>query len=728
MAMQPTYPEPTMPLSKCVAGPGSCDSVADTPPAVGSRTSHRHHVACASSSGASSPFLFLLRARLVADLRLREWPTQAPERRQTRAAVGTVALPARARKRDVRCVCEASFVRPGAHAAAPFRRRTFILRGNTCRFLLVLWPLGRLTAASTLHIVAANLQSTPRTLASRAIRVAGLAIGLGLGAITAYQRRQAQMASSSHHGGQLDATADREVVYCHACFHDWYRDEHGLTCPECDSDITEIVDPDSDPREDDQLSPTPSSPRIGESRYEDYSDPEEADIEEHVGPHGFIHRRSVRNGPGPPHDPGVEPVLNRFYEMLEHFGQPQWITNGGQPTGRGGDVPPPWPRIHRTTFTSGTLGGGTASVTIFSGPSLDRQSVGHGHPRDAPGDPFQAIFSDVLRDIGPPQGDHQPPGPPPNFARGLQEILSLFSPANAMAGDAVYSQEALDRIITQLMEANPQSNAAPPASDAALQTLDRRAVDQEMLKGESKTECTICIDEMKIGDKAVFLACKHWFHEDCVVLWLREHNTCPICRTPVEKRGGNGRSSNDPSGDVAWETAGSRPGPGLRDSSSLGPISEVPGSPGALGGSFSGGFGGTSGGHAGVSTNASTGSAVRPIPGAEVNQVNDALRTISAIQQERDLQRGRRTPSQYSYDTSRLQRRTSISPTNPRETASAEYGARMRQRSPSESSRRGQVDGGSGRQTGQGPISWLRDRFSGGGGSNQGSSRDERRR
>ncbi|KND90462.1 putative RING finger protein P32A8.03c [Tolypocladium ophioglossoides CBS 100239] len=536
------------------------------------------------------------------------------------------------------------------------------------------------------------------------------------------------MASSSHDGGLLDATADREVVYCHACSNEWYRDEHGLTCPECDSDITEIVDPDSDPR-DDQLSLPPSSPGIGASRHEDYSDPEEADIEEHIGPHGFIHRRSVRNGPGRPHDPGVEPVLNRFYEMLEHFGQPQSMANGGQPMGRGGDVPSPWPHVHRTTFTSGTLGGGTTSVTIFSGPAPSRQAMGHGHPRNgAPGDPFQAIFSDVLRDIGPPQGDHQPPGPPPNFARGLQEILSLFSPANAVAGDAVYSQEALDRIITQLMEANPQSNAAPPASDAALQALDRRTVDQEMLKGESKTECTICIDEMKIGDKAVFLTCKHWFHEECVVLWLKEHNTCPICRTPVEKRGGNGSSSNDVGGDGTSHTAGSRPGPGLRNPSSSGPSSEVPGSPGAFRGSFSGSFGGAFGRHTGVSTDASTGSAVRPIPGARADHLNDALRTISAIQLERDLQRGRGAPSQYSYDTSRLQRRTSISPTSPRETASADYGARMRQRSPSENSRREQADGGSSRQTGQGAINWLRDRFSGGGGSNQGSSRDERRR
>ena len=49
------------------------------------------------------------------------------------------------------------------------------------------------------------------------------------------------MESPSHHHGHLDATTGREVVYCHACSNEWYRDESGLICPECEGEITEIV-------------------------------------------------------------------------------------------------------------------------------------------------------------------------------------------------------------------------------------------------------------------------------------------------------------------------------------------------------------------------------------------------------------------------------------------------------------------------------------------------------
>src|SRR5207248_6641402 len=33
----------------------------------------------------------------------------------------------------------------------------------------------------------------------------------------------------------------QELVYCHRCQNEWYRNEHGLTCPNCESDFTEIV-------------------------------------------------------------------------------------------------------------------------------------------------------------------------------------------------------------------------------------------------------------------------------------------------------------------------------------------------------------------------------------------------------------------------------------------------------------------------------------------------------
>lgn len=411
---------------------------------------------------------------------------------------------------------------------------------------------------------------------------------------------------------------------------------------------------------------------------------------------------------------------------------------------------------YQRTFTN-TSAGGTTQVTIVSGP-MPRGRAG-APPGDAQGDPFQAyaqsppnqpqrpsgirvtsismmiganssprIFSNVLRDIGPPghggnggEGN-TPDGPqPPAFARSLHDILSLINPANAMAGDAVYSQEALDRIITNLMEANPQSNAAPPATEQGLKDLDRKTVDRTMLGLDGKTECSICIDDMEEGQTAVFLPCKHWFHEECVVLWLREHNTCPICRSPIEKNertNNNNNNSNSQGGGSSQD----RPSPGGRRFSPT---------TGTMRNGFSGDVrflrempnfeppGGSS--------------QQRPVrysrpPSQSQSRLNQALRNLSSLhqEQERTSQGDRASTSGFGYDTSNLQRRSSHSPTSPRVMGFSEAGARMRERSPSQSSRNSRTDQEQRRPgSSHGPISWLRDRF--GGGSGSGSPRDERR-
>jgi hypothetical protein len=230
---------------------------------------------------------------------------------------------------------------------------------------------------------------------------------------------------------------------------------------------------------------------------------------------------------------------------------------------------------------------------------------------------------------------------------------------------------------------------------------------------------------------ALFLPCKHWFHEDCVVMWLKEHNTCPICRTPIEKNerqsgqgGGDGSASdNSPNN----SRGGNQPGAAAAGPSQAGPNRW-----------FTVGFGGPPGGGAaaGGSNNLPHGDlGLRPSPNTRPpsyrnSRLNEAIRNVTSTQgrqRERDREQG--SSSSVGYDTSRLQRRNSMSPTSPRQTAPGDAGSRVRQRSPSQSSTRwaasdqGESNQLSQRQSGRGPLSWIRDRLPGGGGSNNGSSR-----
>jgi hypothetical protein len=127
-------------------------------------------------------------------------------------------------------------------------------------------------------------------------------------------------------------------------------------------------------------------------------------------------------------------------------------------------------------------------------------------------------------------------------------IASIINPANAIRGDAVYTSEALDRVISQLMEQTQGSTAPPPAPQEAIDNLPTKPVDKEMLGEDGTAECSVCMETVELGELVGYLPCKHWFHKPCVTAWLTEHNTCPICRKGIGStdgaQGGNGAGGN----------------------------------------------------------------------------------------------------------------------------------------------------------------------------------------
>ncbi|KAK1975826.1 hypothetical protein LZ30DRAFT_604778 [Colletotrichum cereale] len=559
------------------------------------------------------------------------------------------------------------------------------------------------------------------------------------------------MESHNTRGGHLDATAGREVVFCHACSHEWWQDEHGLQCPRCDSEITEIVSPENDPREIEDGPPLHDSP-VRRGRYDNDSDPEEADIEEHLhrGPGGFVvHRTIWDNSQRPGQSPNTntrqpadandgDQIIRRFIDMVNDFGmgmpprppeetRPSGIGGGGGGGGLFGGQ-----GNVRTYHRAGP--GGTTSFTIATGPIHFHQ--GGGHSPVGPGsDPFQSIFSSVLAGAGPPQIGGMPgpgqgqraPGGAPTL---LHEILSMLNPANASHGDAVYTQEALDRIISQLMEQNPQNNSAPPATEDALSKLQRKKVDKEMLGPEGKTECTICIDDFNEGDDATVLPCKHWFHDQCVVMWLKEHNTCPICRTPIEEprnsSSGNNNANANASGSNANASQRAPTGAPGSSESSHHPFDwgdAPPGIPGHWGA-------------AAYPPRPSFYQQVPPVPEDSTRPQRSPIAdwgvpfpAYGGSSTNREDHRSTDLPSRPHEDaqTSGFRsRRDSHSPSSLRRHQSDSF--RTRQRSPSSGNWDRDRDNNQDAGSNHGPLNWLRNQFSRGSGSGDNGSNNARER
>lgn len=50
-----------------------------------------------------------------------------------------------------------------------------------------------------------------------------------------------------------------------------------------------------------------------------------------------------------------------------------------------------------------------------------------------------------------------------------------------------------------------------------------------------KAQCSICTDLFESDNTISALPCGHTFHENCINQWLKNANTCPSCRVPVER-------------------------------------------------------------------------------------------------------------------------------------------------------------------------------------------------
>ncbi|KAJ6774876.1 E3 UBIQUITIN-PROTEIN LIGASE RING1 [Salix purpurea] len=88
----------------------------------------------------------------------------------------------------------------------------------------------------------------------------------------------------------------------------------------------------------------------------------------------------------------------------------------------------------------------------------------------------------------------------------------------------------LEQLIQQLAENDPNRYGTPPASKTAIEALPTMKVSEEMMKSEMNNQCSVCKDEFESGEEVKGMPCKHVFHEDCIMPWLKMHNSCPVCR------------------------------------------------------------------------------------------------------------------------------------------------------------------------------------------------------
>lgn len=199
-------------------------------------------------------------------------------------------------------------------------------------------------------------------------------------------------------------------------------------------------------------------------------------------------------------------------------------------------------------------------------PETDQQT---GNNDDNDGDsngypPELASIRDVFANLFGGMGD----GP-------ASMLIDLFGGGTGRGrmGDYVWGQQGLDDVITQLMDQTRGSTAPPPASDEAINQLERFSRKElKKVRQARNRECATCMDSFEEEeenpepsmdsnrlsstlmtpseevddppevvpledqqDELMMMPCKHLFHLDCLQPWLKTNGTCPVCRVSLEK-------------------------------------------------------------------------------------------------------------------------------------------------------------------------------------------------
>lgn len=119
-------------------------------------------------------------------------------------------------------------------------------------------------------------------------------------------------------------------------------------------------------------------------------------------------------------------------------------------------------------------------------------------------------------------------------------ISASFNPA-----DYAWGQSGLDDIITQLLQ--QVEGGAPPASNDDVEKLKPEPYEGSTRDNDS--QCSVCLTDFELQEEVIILPnCSHIFHPTCITNWLKLHDSCPICRTPLKQQRpevGAGESGNN---------------------------------------------------------------------------------------------------------------------------------------------------------------------------------------
>jgi hypothetical protein len=106
----------------------------------------------------------------------------------------------------------------------------------------------------------------------------------------------------------------------------------------------------------------------------------------------------------------------------------------------------------------------------------------------------------------------------------IQEMINMVNEHNRVSNDSINLDTIYELLSINMEHYDPPSQTV--LDQCTVKTFDKN-------KDQVET-CVICQCDYDDGDQVKTLTCQHQFHDDCVMQWLKNHSTCPICKTSLK--------------------------------------------------------------------------------------------------------------------------------------------------------------------------------------------------
>uniref|UniRef100_A0A915EJR7 RING-type domain-containing protein n=1 Tax=Ditylenchus dipsaci TaxID=166011 RepID=A0A915EJR7_9BILA len=108
-------------------------------------------------------------------------------------------------------------------------------------------------------------------------------------------------------------------------------------------------------------------------------------------------------------------------------------------------------------------------------------------------------------------------------AQGISQVIIRFD----SDGFAFQSRGGIHSVMSQVGEDVPVGISPECLARMPMVEVSEKQVDDA-------AQCVTCMDNFKVNEKVARLDCEHIYHQQCIMPWLRLHNTCPLCRSVVD--------------------------------------------------------------------------------------------------------------------------------------------------------------------------------------------------